>query len=177
MTESLVLDVDRIRREAHQTMAAGPVTGHYGLDAERVLSVLNDVVATEVVGWLRSTSVALTAERMNRPEVAAHFTAHADQEMQHAVAVAELIAGLGGRPNFDPDTLAQRTRTDYPVRDEAALRGLVDQNLRASRIVLASYREIADWLGERDPDTGRLIGTLLADEEANAAALERLLAD
>lgn len=176
MAESLVLDVDRIRKEARQTMAAGPVTGHYGVDADRVISVLHDVVATEVVGWLRSTRYAIATQRMQLPAVSAHFAGHADQEMRHAVAVAERIAELGGQPNFDPATLAQRAQTDYALPDEATLRLVLEQNLQASRIVVSSYREIAQWLGDHDPTTCRLIESLLADEETNEAGLAALLA-
>lgn len=175
MTDSLVLDVDRIRKEARQTMAAGPVTGAYGLDIERVVSVLNDVVATEVVSWLRYTRHSISARGIDRAQVSARFSTHADQAMQHAVHIAERIAQLGGQPNFDPATLAQRAHTDYSVPDDAALKAMIEQNLLAARIVISAYQEIARWLGDRDPATRRLIESVLADEEENAAALASLL--
>jgi len=176
MTDSLALDVDRIRKEALRTMAAGPVTSPYGLDTERVVSVLNDVVATEVVGWLRYTRHAISARSTDRSQVSTLFNAHADHEMQHAVRVAERIAELGGQPNFDPATLAQRAHTDYSVPDDAALKAMLEQNLLAARIVISAYQEIARWLGDRDPTTRRLIESVLAEEEENADALATLLA-
>lgn len=176
MTDSLALDVERIRREARQTMAAGPVTGTSSLDNERVISVLNDVVATEVVGWLRYTRHAISARGIGRAEVSDRFSDHADLEMQHAVGVAERIAQLGGQPNFDPATLAQRAHTGYTVPDDAALRTMLEQNLLATRIIVSTYQEIIRWLGDRDPVTRRLIETVLADEQRNADSLEALLA-
>ncbi|MGW7689313.1 hypothetical protein ACWGMA_10605 [Streptomyces asiaticus] len=52
MSDDFVLDVTRIRDDARRKMAAGPVTDTYGLDKNRVIGFLNDVIATEVVCWL-----------------------------------------------------------------------------------------------------------------------------
>ncbi|MFD9126812.1 ferritin-like domain-containing protein [Kitasatospora sp. NPDC059571] len=168
MTDYAV-DVTRISREAHRTMAAE-------LTDERVVSVLNDVIATEVVGWLRRTRDALAVRGAGDREVADLFTDHAEQGMQHAVAVAERIAALGGRPNFDPDTLAQRAHTDYSVPAGAELTAMVERALHADRIVVSSYREIAGWLGDRDPGTRRLVESLADDVGRSADALAALLA-
>ncbi|MFJ1705997.1 ferritin-like domain-containing protein [Kitasatospora sp. NPDC088346] len=176
MGESLAHDVDRISKEALQTMAAGPVAGASGLDTERVISVLNDVVATEVVGWLRYTRHAITAGRIDRPEVRELFDLRAEQAMRHATAVAERITRLGGRPAFDPDTLAQRAHTDYSVADDPEIRRMLEQNAQASQIAVAAYREITRWLGDRDADSRRLMESLVTDEQQYARALAALLA-
>ncbi|MEV6208477.1 ferritin-like domain-containing protein [Kitasatospora sp. NPDC051914] len=176
MADSFAVDVTRISREAHRTMAAEPGTAPR-LDEERAISVLNDVVATEVVGWLRYTRDALAAGGGGKQAVraAALLNAHAEQGMRHAVAVAERIAALGGRPNFDPNTLAQRAHTDYSVPADSALTATLARNLRAERIVVATYRDIAEWFGERDTESRALMESLAADVQRNAAALEALL--
>ncbi|MEV8099515.1 ferritin-like domain-containing protein [Kitasatospora sp. NPDC085879] len=97
-------------------MADGPVTETYGLDTGRVIAVLNDVVATEVVCWLRYTRHAISATGIDRAQVAAEFTEHAAEEMQHALRAAERLSQLGGEPDFDPATLARRAHTDYTTR-------------------------------------------------------------
>jgi bacterioferritin len=176
MSHGLALDVDRIRREALQTMSAGPATTRYGLDTERVVSVLNDVVATEVLGWLRSTRQALAIRGGNRSEVLALLDRYAEQEMRHAVAIAGRIKQLGAQPNFDPGTLAQRAHTDYSAPDDGELRGMLEQDLEAARIMVSTYREVADWLGDRDPTTRRLVESVLVDQRENADALAELLA-
>lgn len=176
MSESLALDVERIRREARQTMAAGPVTSGQGMDTERLISVLNDVVSAEVVGWLRDTRHAVATKDIDHPAVSARLSTHADGEMRHAVKLAERIVELGGRPNFDPATLAQRRQTDYSVPDSAELRVMLEESLEATLIVISAQQEIVQWLGDRDPDSRRLIESVLADEERNADALTSLLA-
>ena len=66
MTDDFVIDVTRIRDEARRKMADGPVTDTYGLDPGKVIEVLNDVVATEVVCWLRYTRHAISATGIDR---------------------------------------------------------------------------------------------------------------
>ncbi|MFB7664350.1 ferritin-like domain-containing protein [Kitasatospora sp. NPDC056138] len=175
MTGSLALDVDRIRREAQRTIDAGPVRSAYGPDIERVISVLNNVVAAEVVGWLRCTRQAILAHGTAPTPTSKLFEAQADRKMRHAVAVADRIVQLGGQPNFDPATLAQRARTDYSTADDAALRAMLEQNLLAARIVVPTYRQIAHWLGDRDPASRHLIESVLIDEKQNARDLTALL--
>ncbi|WP_371494801.1 ferritin-like domain-containing protein [Kitasatospora sp. NBC_00374] len=175
-TDDFVLDVSRIREEALRKMSRGPVTGTYGLDTEKVIAVLNDVVATEVVCWLRYTRHAISATGIDRSQVAAEFTEHAAAEMQHALRAAERVSQLGGQPDFDPATLARRSHTDYTAPDEKDLKAMLEHNLLAERIVISTYQEIARWVGDHDPTTRRLIESILEEEEEHADDLSDLLA-
>jgi len=103
-----VLDVERIRAQARRKMEDGARTPALGLDPKKLITVLNDVVATEVVCWTRYTRHAISATGINRTQVAAEFTEHAAAELQHAMWAAERVSQLGGEPDFDPATIAQR---------------------------------------------------------------------
>jgi bacterioferritin len=48
-------------------------------------------------------------------------------------------------------------------------------DLAAERIAIATYAEIARWLGEGDPTTRRLMEQLLSEEEEHADDLRNLL--
>jgi bacterioferritin len=78
MTDSFSVDVTAIRDRARQKMAEGPVTESYGRDPKKVISILNDVLATEIVCWMRYSQHALAATGINRAQVADEFTEHAD---------------------------------------------------------------------------------------------------
>ncbi|MEV4611407.1 ferritin-like domain-containing protein [Kitasatospora sp. NPDC049258] len=175
-TDDFVLDVTRIREDARRKMSEGPVTGSYGLDTDKVIAILNDVVATEIVCWLRYTRHAISATGIDRAQVAAEFTEHAAAEMQHALRAAERVSQLGGQPDFDPATLVQRAHTDYTTPDEKDLKAMLEHNLLAERIVISAYQEIARWLGDHDPTTRRLIESILEEEEEHADDLTDLLA-
>jgi bacterioferritin len=75
---SCTADITAIRERARHKMEEGPVTGSYGKDPKEVIAVLNEVVATEVVCWMRYTCHAISAIGINRAQVAGEFTEHAD---------------------------------------------------------------------------------------------------
>ncbi|WP_055489137.1 ferritin-like domain-containing protein [Streptomyces sp. TP-A0356] len=175
MTDSFVLDVTRIREEAQRKMEAGPVTDSYGLDKDRVMAVLNDVIATEVVCWLRYTRHAISAIGIDRAQVSAEFTEHAAAEMRHAIRAAERVSQLGGDPDFDPATLTERAHTDYTTPSREDLKAMLESNLLAERIVISTYQEIIRWLGDHDPTTRRLMESILEEEEEHADDIVDLL--
>jgi bacterioferritin len=149
-------------------MQDGARTPSLGVDPKKVIAVLNDVVATEVVCWTRYTRHAISASGINRAQVAAEFTEHAAAELQHAQWAAERISQLGGEPDFDPATIARRAHTDYTTPDPHDLEQMLRDNLLAERIVIEAYQEIVRWLGHGDPTTRRLLEKILEEEEEHA---------
>jgi bacterioferritin len=172
---SFSADITAIRDRARQKMDQGPVTGSYGKNPEDVISVLNEVVATEVVCWMRYTRHAISATGINRAQVAGEFTEHAESERNHAMRAAERISQLGGEPDFDPATIAARAHTTYETFADDDLEGMLRDNLAAERIVITTYLEIVRWLGDDDPTTRRLIEDILAEEEEHADDIIDLL--
>jgi bacterioferritin len=175
MTDDFVLDVERIREQARKKMQDGPRTPSLGIDPEKIIKILNDVVATEVVCWTRYTRHAISAAGINRAQVAAEFTEHATAELQHAMWAAERISQLGGEPDFDPATLAQRAHTDYTTPSSNDLEQMLRDNLLAERIVIEAYQEIVRWMGDGDPTTRRLLERILEEEEEHADDIVDLL--
>ena len=106
--DSFTADVTAIRERARHKMDQGPVTSAYGKDPREVVSVLNEVLATEIVCWMRYSRHAISATGINRAQVSGEFTEHAEEEREHAMRVAERISQLGGDPDFDPATVAAR---------------------------------------------------------------------
>ncbi|MEU4573507.1 DUF892 family protein [Nonomuraea sp. ATR24] len=174
-TDDFVLDVTRIRDQVRQKMDEGPITQTFGHDPSKVVEVLNDVIATEVVCWLRYTRHAISAKGIDRAQVAEEFTEHAKEELNHALRAAERVSQLGGEPDLDPAKLVQRSHTDYQVPEDTDLRALLQANLWAERIVISTYQEIIRWLGDGDPTTRRLMESILEEEEEHADDLTDLL--
>ncbi|MFI9387480.1 bacterioferritin [Kutzneria sp. NPDC052558] len=175
MDNQFAIDVTKIREDARAKMQDGPVTGTYQGDTKRLIELLNDVVATEVVCFLRYSQHAIAATGIDRAQVAAEFREHAKQEMDHGLRAAERISQLGGSPDFDPATLAARAHTEYVTTDESDLRRMLEENLVAERIVISSYQEIIRWIGDSDPTTRRLMESILEEEEEHADDILDLL--
>ena len=90
---SFSIDVAKIRERARQKMADGPVTSGYRRSPDEVVGVLNDVLATEIVCWMRYSRHAISATGIDRAQVAAEFTEHADEEGGQHGALRQDLAG------------------------------------------------------------------------------------
>ena len=54
---------------------------------------------------------------------------------------------------------------------------MLEADLIAERIAIESYREMIDFIGQRDPTSRRLLESILAQEEEHAEDLVDLLED
>jgi bacterioferritin len=157
-------------------MSEGPVTPAYGQDVQEVIRVLNDVIATELVSFLSYQQHASVITGAHAPLVAATFSEHAQDELQHALTFAARVKQLGGAPNLDPSTLATRSYVSYQVYLPTEFTAMLKENLLAERIVVQVYQGIIRWLSAGDPSSRRLFERVLEEEEAHAVGLRALLA-
>ncbi len=166
-------DIKTLRERARANIEQGPITSAYGADRERVIEVLNEALATELVCILRYKRHYYTATGLNAAPVAAEFLQHANEEQQHADQIALRITQLQGKPNFNPEGLATRSHAEYD--DSENLLDMVREDLVAERVAIESYTEMINWLGTADPTTRRMLEDILALEEEHADDLLSLL--
>ncbi|MEO5877539.1 MAG: ferritin-like domain-containing protein [Streptosporangiaceae bacterium] len=166
-------DIETLRDRARQEIGKGPVTEAYGADLPRVIQVLNEALATELVCVLRYKRHFFTATGLHAEAVAGEFQQHAAEEQAHADLLAERIVQLGGDPDFDPQTLTSRSHAEYG--NSLDLIEMIKEDLIAERIAILSYSEIIQWLGNGDPTTRRIFEQILAQEEEHADDLRGLL--
>ena len=171
--EEFLTDVQTLRERARTNMKKGPVTDAYGADLERVIFVLNQALATELVCVLRYKRHYFTAEGLNAQAAAEEFLEHAGEEADHADMIAARITQLGGDPDFNPESLTGRSQTEYDSSKE--LEKMIEEDLVAERVAIASYTEIITWLGDGDPTTRRMLEKILAVEEEHAEDMLDLL--
>lgn len=171
--KEFLTDVTTLRANARENMELGPVTDAYGADLERVLYVLNQALATELVCVLRYKRHYFTAKGLNAQSAADEFLEHAGEEQIHADKIAARITQLGGQPDFNPNTLTSRSHSEYD--DSSKLEEMIKEDLIAERIAVASYTEVISWLGDGDPTTRRMLEEILANEEEHAEDMLTLL--
>jgi len=171
--EEFLTDIATLRKRARTNMKKGPVTDAYGADLDRVVFVLNQALATELVCVLRYKRHYFTAEGLDAQAAADEFLEHAGEEAEHADLIAARITQLGGKPDFDPETLTGRSHTEYDSSEE--LMKMIQEDLVAERVAVASYTEIISWLGDGDPTTRRMLEAILAQEEEHAEDMLNLL--
>jgi bacterioferritin len=159
-------DVETLRRNAREHIEKGPITDAYAADLNRVLSVLNEALATELVCVLRYKRHYYMAEGLNSGPVAAEFLQYATEEQGHADLIAARIVQLQGEPDFNPDMRTARSHGEY--EPGTGLLDMVTEDLVAERVAIASYGEKIKWLGTHDTTTRRMLEDILAVEEEHA---------
>jgi bacterioferritin len=170
---SFVSDVDEIRARAAQMIEDGAVTKSYQGSAEQTISILNEALATEIVCVLRYMHHYFMATGVHGMAVRDEFKEHADAEREHADQIAERIQQLGGRPDYNPGSLVQRSVSQY-VEGES-LADMIKQDLIAERIVIEVYQKMIRHFADHDPTTRVMIEGILRDEEEHASDLSDLL--
>ena len=166
-------DIQELRRRARMHIEDGAVTSSYSADLPKVIAVMNEALATELVCVLRYKRHFFMATGIHATAVAAEFQEHAADEQGHADRIAERITQLGGAPNFNPEGLASRSHSQY-IEGESLV-DMIKEDLVAERIAIESYGEIVRFLGDRDITSRRLMEDILAVEEEHADDLKNLL--
>lgn len=170
---NFVKDVEEIRRRASQKIEDGAVTDSYKGDVDKTVSILNEALATEIVCVLRYMHHYFMATGVHGKSVSEEFKEHADEEREHADLIAERIQQLGGKPDFNPKTLLERSSSHY-VEGET-LADMIKEDLIAERVVIDVYQRMIEYFGNNDPTTRRMIEHIKAEEEEHASDLSDLL--
>ena len=166
-------DIKTIRARARAHIDRGAVTEGYKADRKKVIDVLNEALATEIVCVLRYKYHHYMAKGIHAQSVAAEFLEHANEEQGHTDRIAERITQLEGTPNFSPAGLLTRSHSEYVEGDD--LVDMIKEDLVAERIAIESYSEIVRFIGNDDPTTRRLMEDILANEEEHAEDMSTLL--
>jgi bacterioferritin len=173
--ESFLTDVKTLRERARQHIEQGAVTPGYTAKRETVVKLLNEALATEIVCVLRYKRHYFMASGIHAQSVAAEFLQHANEEQAHADEIARRIVQLGGEPNLSPDGMLSRSHSEYV--EGANLLDMIKEDLVAERVAIDSYREMIEYIGEKDTTTKRMLEGILAMEEEHADDLVGMLAD
>jgi bacterioferritin len=111
---SFVSDVKELRRRARAHIEQGALTEGYQADVDtvvRILRILNEALATEIVCVQRYKRQYYMAAGIHAGAVADEFLEHATAAPRHVDQIAEGITQLGGEPDLNPESLG----TDDPT--------------------------------------------------------------
>ena len=170
---SFIKQIQEIRDRARKQITEGAVTDDYQLDRKQVVNVLNEALATEIVCVLRYKFHYYMATGIHSQAVKQEFLEHAAEEQEHADWIAERIKQLGGKPEMNPAVLTSRSHSEY--KEGHSLTDMIREDLIAERIAIESYRQIIEFLGQKDPTSKRLMEQILAKEEEHADDMADLL--
>lgn len=127
-----------------------------------VVKLLNDSLATELVCAMRYKRNQFAAEVAGLNGLAKEFLDHSVQELEHADKLAQRIGQLGGKPDFAPDALIQRSHAKFD--DSTSLMAMLDANVFAEQVAIKTYIQIISLIGTSDPITRDVLNKILCDE-------------
>ena len=166
-------DIKTLRERARAHIDQGAVTENYGADRAKVVDLLTEALATEIVCVLRYKRHYFMAQGLSSEAIKTEFLEHANEEQEHADQIAERICQLGGEPNLDPQGMTSRSHSEYVEGN--TLRDMIREDLIAERIAIESYREMINFIGAGDTTTRRMLEQILAVEEEHAEDMNSLL--
>jgi bacterioferritin len=165
--------VQEIRDRAREHIKQGAITPSYKGNIETSIKVLNEALATELVCVLRYKYHYFAAEGLHAKSIAEEFLEHAQEEQEHADKIARRIRQLGGKADLNPQTLLERSHSEY--QEGNSLIEMIEEDLIAERIAIDSYREMILYFGDDDSTSKMLMEEILAKEEEHAEELSSLL--
>jgi bacterioferritin len=154
---------------AKNDLSDGAITPAYGPWREDIIKLLNDSLATELVCTLRYKRHHYTAKGLASPAIAEEFLVHANEETEHADMIAERIVQLGGEPDFNPQSLLDRSHAEYD--QSLDLKAMIRANLVAERVAIEAYTQTIRLIGDKDSTTRRMIEHILSQEQEHADEL------
>ena len=167
-----IKDVEKVRARARAHIQEGAVTPALRIDPDKVCTILNEALATELVCILRYQHHYYMASGIHGAAVKAQMKEHWNEEQRHADILAERIRQLGGKPDFSPKGL---TKSHSEYAEGHSLADMVREDLVAERIVVQTYAEIIRYLADKDPTSRTLMEEILRNEEEHADDLADLL--
>ena len=142
-------------------------------NAETVIRLLNEALATEIICILRYKRHYFMTAGIRSRHVKAKFLQHMTEERAHADQLVECIVQMGSEPDLSPERLLSRSHAEHVEGD--SLTEMITADLLAERISIDRYRAMIAALGAYDPTNRQVLEQILAQEETHAENLAGLL--
>jgi bacterioferritin len=147
------------------------------VDVEKLIEILNSALAEEWLAFYQYWIGARVMEGPMRSEVEPELLLHADQELNHAVMVADRIIQLGGTPILHPQDWFKKAGCDYDAPTDSYIEAILEQNLKGERCAIRRYNEIASMTAGKDHMTHQMATQILAEEIEHEDDIEAWLTD
>ena len=147
------------------------------LDVKKLIQMLNEALAEEWLAYYQYWIGSRVIEGPMRTDVEQELQVHADQELNHAVMVADRIDQLGGTPVLSPADWMKLSKCKYASPEDPYIEIILDQNLEAERCAINRYKEIVDYTYGKDHTTYQMAMTILNEELEHEQEIEDWLAD
>ncbi|MDX9695790.1 MAG: ferritin-like domain-containing protein [Bacteroidales bacterium] len=147
------------------------------VDVKKLIKMLNAALSEEWLAYYQYWIGARLMEGPMRSEVEPELLLHADQELNHAVLVANRIIQLGGTPVINPKDWTKLARCAYDEPSDPYIEVILDQNLKGERCAIQRYQEIADFTAGKDHSTHQMAVQIMNEELEHENDIESWITD
>ncbi|MEA2105709.1 MAG: ferritin-like domain-containing protein [Bacteroidota bacterium] len=147
------------------------------LDVKKLIQMLNEALAEEWLAYYQYWIGSRVIEGPMRTDIEQELQVHADQELNHAVMVADRIDQLGGTPLLSPNDWIKYSKCNYLAPEDPYVEKILEQNLDGERCAIKRYKEIADFTHGKDHTTYQMAITILDEELEHEQEIEDWQAD
>jgi len=144
------------------------------MDVDQLLAALNKAFADEWLAYYQYWLGAKLAKGPLRGELADEMEEHAQDELNHALLLAQRILQLGGTPPLSPDAWSEETDCGYAAPENPIVYELLDQNIKAEQCAIDVYNRLAAMTKDTDPATYQIVLQILQDEIEHEDELETI---
>ena len=148
-----------------------------GVDVEKLLELLNKAYADEWLAYYQYWTGAKLVKGRMREIVARELDEHASDELKHAGMLTGRIMQLGGKLLLSPQDWYKNTNCGYDSPSDAEASVLLKQNIKGERCAISIYKELAEFVKDKDPITYNMVLDILEDEVEHEDDLENILED
>ena len=148
-------------------------------DYLRLISMLKDALAEELLAWYHYTICAPFLHGKRRPELVKFFKETAKDEFEdHACWLMERLQQLGSDVNdlLDPASLNAIATHKYIIPSYETCQAVAN-NITAEKGAIETYTKLEEFTKDRDIVTHSKIEEILADEQEHLQELEKVYRD
>lgn len=138
-----------------------------GIDTDRVISVLNKILETELAGVVRYTHYSFMVFGYNRIPIVSWMRGQATESMAHATEVGELVTHLDGHPSLGIGPLLETKKHD--------IGDILRESLEHEMLALSMYKELLELVDGRDVMLDEFARRMIAQEELHAGEMRKML--
>lgn len=134
---------------------------------DKVLSILDKILETELAGVVRYTHYSLMVFGYGRIPIIGWLRSQATESLTHAHRAGELITQLGGHPSLGIGKLLETHNHDIAA--------ILKESLEHEKSGLAYYEELLDLVKDKTIFIEEYARQLIVEEEAHIGEVEKML--
>lgn len=139
------------------------------IDVPRTVSVLNEIIKTELSGVVRYTHYSLVITGPNRIPLVSFMQAQASESLVHAQQAGEILTGLGGHPEQGIAPIEETH--DHDIDD------ILRESIAHEKAALELYRKLLESVDGQSVYLEEYARAQIGAEEMHMLEMFKLLRD